>query len=270
MKNIVTLFAGGILIFLCSSGAGGASIAFGLVSHYDFNDDSVDSLGGNNGIEYGGVNYVNGLVGKSANFDGINDYIDIGAPASLNNVPALSLSAWIFPRSTANQGVVAKNNGSENDYGFEISAGGRFAFTTNYNYVPQGTFLDGGPVQVNAWHHLVGVWDGSTVRFYRNGAEVNSTAYSGKALADGNQILSFGKLGSFPGWYFDGLLDEVLIYDRPLSYTEIQFLFNSPGIVPEPGTFIFLSTGLAWIFLLRRKTILMGAGPTHGGRTQCR
>ena len=55
---------------------GGVNLVDGLIAHYEFEGNAYDSSGnGNDGEEFGGVSYVDGVMGKAANFDGVNDYI---------------------------------------------------------------------------------------------------------------------------------------------------------------------------------------------------
>jgi hypothetical protein len=93
--------------------------------------------------------------------------------------------------------------------------------------------VDGpGSLPLNAWSYLTGTYDGATLRMYVNGTLVASQAYSGGMLA-ANGPLQFGG-NSIWGEYFSGLIDEVRIYNRPLSAAEIQTDMNTPvgGVVP--------------------------------------
>src|SRR3989344_2552273 len=73
-----------------------------------------DSSGnGNTGTLINNPAWTTGKIDGALNFDGVNDYVNVGAPAVLNNLPALSISAWIKPDSFANPGndIVAKTHG---------------------------------------------------------------------------------------------------------------------------------------------------------------
>ena len=83
---------------------------------------------------------------------------------------------------------------------------------------------DGGPgVWDNAWHHLVGTYDGKRVRLYVDGDEIGSgfqdsippIMYNG-----GNLHIGHFRFSAF----YEGLLDEIRIYNKVLSAVEIQML----------------------------------------------
>ena len=85
--------------------------------------------------------------------------------------------------------------------------------------------LGTGAVPTNAWTHLAATYDGSTLRFYVNGVQVGSkTGVSAIAASTGS--LRIGGNGVW-GEYFRGLIDDVRIYNRPLTASEIQLDMNT-------------------------------------------
>ena len=73
---------------------------------------------------------------------------------------------------------------------------------------------------LNAWSHLAMTWDGTTQRLYVNGAQVASRAVGG-TLVNSAGALRFGGNGVWSEW-FAGRLDEIRVYDRALTQTELQ------------------------------------------------
>jgi len=73
-------------------------------------------------------------------------------------------------------------------------------------------------LQIGAFHHIAGTYDGSTMRLYLDGVEVGSLDVSGTVGTGTNAELSAS---------LHGLLDEVEIYNRALSLSEIQAIFNA-------------------------------------------
>ncbi|MGQ3685877.1 MAG: LamG domain-containing protein, partial [Candidatus Loosdrechtia sp.] len=81
-------------------------------------------------------------------------------------------------------------------------------------------------LSLNAWHHLVGVYNGSTLKLYVNGTEVNSIAASG-SLDTSTYPLRIGTRAVDPvNRYFKGSIDEVRVYNRALSEQEVQSLYG--------------------------------------------
>ena len=78
----------------------------------------------------------------------------------------------------------------------------------------------------NTWAHLAATYDGATMRLYVNGVQVASRAQAG-AIATSTNPLQIGG-DSIYGQYFAGMIDEVRVYNRALSVTEIQTDMNSP------------------------------------------
>jgi hypothetical protein len=76
------------------------------------------------------------------------------------------------------------------------------------------------------WTHLVVTYDGAQLKLYVDGALVGTTAQTGAIVASDGKLTIGGN--TFWGEYFTGLIDDVRIYNRPLSITEIQTNMGSP------------------------------------------
>jgi hypothetical protein len=82
-----------------------------------------------------------------------------------------------------------------------------------------------GNIELDVWTHAAAVWDGATMRLYKNGVEVGSTAKGGTLSTNPDAKVSIGNQPAETGdrpW--DGLIDDVRIYDRALSVDEIAEL----------------------------------------------
>jgi len=206
------------------------------------------------------TDWVTGQIGQALDFDGNNDYVNAGAPATLNNLPALSISAWIKPDSLANPGnvIATKAHGEHpEDAGWvfylENESGNKktLQFEADFNsYAPFSSFGDlwavaeDNVIKVGEWNHVVVTWDGSNIaanaKFYVNGVLVGKSTHDNKDI---NGIGSRGDdssrhliIGDDPQPYnvkpFDGLMDDVRIYNRVLSAAEIGNL-SSQGLGGE-------------------------------------
>jgi len=89
-----------------------------------------------------------------------------------------------------------------------------------------GALFGTAAVTTNTWTHLAGTYDGATLRLYVNGVQVNSRAQTG-AIAISTNPLQIGG-DSIYGQYFQGRIDEVRIYNRALSATEVQTDMTTP------------------------------------------
>ncbi len=167
----------------------------------------------------------NNALGNSLDFDGGNDYVDCGNDESLNITDAITVEAWVKPKSvSAYQEIATKYGGNYKGWILRNSIGGTLKFfITTPNVVPFAYFTNG--LSVGQWYHVVGTWDGSNViKVYING--VKGTDGSASVLSSTTNPLNIGRYShSGGGSYFNGLIDGVRIYEEALNLTQIQKLY---------------------------------------------
>jgi len=82
-------------------------------------------------------------------------------------------------------------------------------------------------LQKGVWYHVAGSYDGSIMRLYLDGLEVGNLAVSGSVVTGGEHPAEFGvEIGGPILESFMGLIDEVSIYNRALTSTEIMAIYN--------------------------------------------
>lgn len=197
---------------------GGDPFTKGLVGYWKLDDGSGttatdSSTNGNNGTLTNGPTWTTGQIGGAVQFDGSNDSIEISSVPALNGT--FTYSAWINLNSTPGGTVSIADKGS-NLRNLEILGGGYLSFWTGFNAQTTTT------VSTSIWHHVVGLYDGTTTRLYVDGVLSNSA--TGTASSDSANTLSIGGFGG--ARYFPGKIDEVRIYSRALSADEISKLYN--------------------------------------------
>lgn len=211
----------------------------GLVGDYQFSGNANDNSGlANNGTVYGASLTADrfGNANSAYNFSG-TDYILIPNSSSLNPAAQMSISVWVNTLfSHSNGGIIGKWNqnvggsgGAEQYVVVANSSGVNFALKAN----GQTTISEGTATYNNgAWHHYCAVWDGIQVRLYRDNILVSSANQSGTISAY-NQFLEIGRYvgGLNSAVYFKGKIDDIRIYNRGLTATEVTSLFNEPNPV---------------------------------------
>src|SRR4029079_8294341 len=204
-----------------------------LVAYWKFDEGSGttanDSSGnGNTGTLVNGPQWAAGITGKAVYFDGIDDNIGVADSNSLDLTGPYTLSAWVNPTATFTdfRSILVKNY---NYYLYASVAGycgdgsplGGFSGTTNI------TVCQPPPLPVNTWTHLSLTYDGSTLTLYRNGGAVPSPAAS-ETLPPTTGTLQIG--ASQYGENFQGRIDEVQIYRRALTATDIKALYQQVAV----------------------------------------
>jgi Concanavalin A-like lectin/glucanases superfamily/Domain of unknown function (DUF1929)/Bacterial Ig domain len=213
----------------------------GLVAAYGFNEISgttvTDVSGFNNtGTLGGGVTRTtSGKFGSALVFNG-SSFVTIPSTASLSLTSAMTLEAWVNPLTVSSTWRDVIYKGNDNYYLSATSTstgkpagGGTFGATTVETY---GTVA----LPVNTWTHLAVTYDGATLRLYVNGVQVSSLARTGNLVTSTNPLQIGGD--SLFGQFFQGMIDDVRVYNVALTAAQIQSDMNTAvgGAPPPPDT----------------------------------
>lgn len=212
----------------------------GLIAYYPFNGNALDNSGGNShGIEFGSIDYGEGIQGEAALFDGIDDYVLIPEPSSIDDgdLVDFSVSFHILANNTSGISIFI-NKHSDSNHNIQTFSGsirdGKITFSTEaLSGVNSGIITE--PIIDNStWYHVVYIFDESklSMKMYIDGLEVGSVIasdYPGHGIGD----LFLGRTTIGDGYYLNGSIDEVRIYNRVLSEIEIQELYEGPIACPE-------------------------------------
>ena len=210
--------------------------------------DANDAIGGNNGIAVGDVQFAKGKVGQAFSFNGVDSYVQVANSPSLEPVN-ISVEAWVNSSVVSpydyiiDKGAAGDEAGS---YALYTSANSGLAF-----YVTGGESPNAGPgVWDGNWHHVVGTYDGTTVRLYVDGAEVgNGTPTNGVPITYGLPTSNDLFIGTYANtkspYFFNGLVDEASVYNRALSPAEIQALYSGGATGSLIGVVVNLPLGTA-------------------------
>jgi len=202
-------------------------------------DNTTDSSlsGLHDGTFWGGSAYSAGRVGQAFNFTGAN-YVTVPNAVALQFSGSFSIEAWIKFDTSGSNTIVAKgiNTGEAQDYALFITPNNRLRPQAKIN--GQSYHVDGiAPLYPGAWYHVAMVYDGSQLRGYVNGALDSSLNVSG-SVTTSSHALKIGVHRPDPTLgYFHGGIDELSLYNRPLSATEIERLYlagTGGKCVPPP------------------------------------
>src|SRR5262249_14584711 len=217
----------------------------GLVAAYGFTEGAgttvTDSSGNSNtGTLGSGVTWTTqGRFGSALVFNG-SSLMTVPSAASLNLTTAMTLEAWVYPTGALTDWRAVLMKEQPNEFTYVLYAGSNknqptVLFNVSTNASGERDLAGPSALPLNTWSHLAGTYDGSTLRLYVNGAQVASKAYTGTIATSTGPL----RIGGNSIWneYFTGRIDEVRIYNRVLTATEIQADMTAPvGGTPPPDT----------------------------------
>ena len=195
----------------------------GLLAAYGFDEGAgavaVDSSGNNRTASLVGAGWAGGRFGGAVSLSGSGSEVDPPALGTFYKT-GFSYEAWVFKQSSKRDVAVVGSWDGGQGGGAMIwvdHISGHYRLTLGGVF---GNYLDSGQAPaVGRWQHVAATYDGVTARFYIDGVETASTSFSGN-VGDSN-VWRIGAFGSSPVGFFDGLIDNVRIYDRALTASEV-------------------------------------------------
>ena len=203
-------------------------VSSGLVSWWKGDGTATDVAGSNPGTLAGNATFGAGLVGQAFSFDGANDGVSFGNPASLQ-LQNFTIEAWIKRSDTNKASLDIFGDGTIFSYGY---SGYNFAVLDDGRIVLGKVGISGvsstKAVRDMNWHHVAVTKVGTSVVFYIDGVGETAPSYDpGFTFTTDAQIGAIEWDGPQPRASFLGLLDEVSIYNRALSDSEVASIFNA-------------------------------------------
>ncbi len=204
----------------------------GLVGSWSFDEASGDTVqdasGRGNPGTISGAARVAGRFGGGLSFDGVNDWVTVADSASLHLTTAMTIEAWVRPTALSTMWrTVAIKERLPGELAYALYANTDTTRPSGHVSTSQEYGLRGpAALTIGSWAHLATTWDGTTLRLFVNGTQVANALVTGTALSSTNP-LRFGGNSIWSEW-FAGVIDEVRLYNRALSATEIQSDSTTP------------------------------------------
>ena len=207
-----------------------------LVSYYKLDSNSSDSVGSNNGTDTA-ISYANaGIIGNDATLNGTSSRITSGTTGFPTGSSAGTISLWVKVAAQPSTSQMylymygAFSNNACRILYYGDSGGTKSIGFAGYNAdISYNTTLTTG-----SWFHIVGVYDGTNSSLYLNGTLVVGPTAKTFNTSSGSTAI-FGSTPT-PTSYLNGYLDEVGIWSRALTSTEITTLYNAGAGVQYPFT----------------------------------
>jgi hypothetical protein len=212
----------------------------GLVGWWagDGNTDDIARTNGGNFV--GQAGFETGKDNLAFKLDG-SSFITMGNPVPLNlNGNQLTIDGWVKPSVNLSAIYFGKTEPGSNDYLIVFGNGvhallktGRFE-TVVFGYADFPNSRARYIPPINQWTHLALTYDGNLMKLYADGALIGQERKSGNITADDVPFNIGGRAIDNGTGKFRGLIDEVEVFDRALSETEIQALFAAGGVRCKP------------------------------------
>ena len=178
----------------------------------------------------GKLERVNGKFGKALKFNGEGaNVVEVPSVAKLAGMKALTIAAWIKPngiKGADGMSVASKRIGHQNGDCYNL-----FTWTDQKMHArvnSKGQIVSNTILKDGEWYHVAFTFEGgSKIKLYLNGGEEVSIAHPDKAVLNDNKSpLWIGELNAGRNFAWNGILDDVAMWNRALSEKDIQSVMN--------------------------------------------
>jgi hypothetical protein len=244
------VFAVCAVVFLFCANAQ-ADLKDGLVAYYPFNGNANDESGnGNNGIVYGATLTTDrfGNANHAYSFDGISNYIIVTDGSQFNFSNILSVSLWVKPKSTqvAHAALIDKshshgsNGWIQKSWAIQQTENDTNVYYFNFQNNNTAFYNNRFSLEQNIWTHVFIVKENNIIKIYINNKLI-ATSVEGSVNIDtnGDKPLLIGSINNTIGSvkstdrHFNGMIDDIRIYNRVLSDSEIQAIYNEGQVCSD-------------------------------------
>lgn len=237
-----------------------------LVGFWQFSGDANDSSSfGNDGSLNGDADSGYDILA----LDGTGDYVEVSDDSTLDITGDITISAWIYPeKGGAYQGIVSKclnAGGTNNPYSFRLqsSAIPTLALIRADASGHEGVISDQ-DISLNDWHHVAVRVDNNDADFFVDGLVTGKYGTLTKTPTATSRPLYIGRRDD--GLYFEGKIDDVMVYDAALNSWEIRQLYDEGN-----KAYVYSSELVGDIFrggnctATGEKAVALGDGTTASG-----
>ena len=225
-----------VLLTLVTLTSVGAAVPppFGIIHWWDGDGDATDSIGDVDGTVQNGASFAPGLVGQAFSFDGIDDTVSFGNTVGNFGIKDFTIEFWVKTSSTRFEGVLGKRPecGFGSFFDLRIGVTGFLELSetvTGVNYNPLSTTV---ALNDGVFHHVAVTRKGNFVSIYIDGVldVAGGTAGVTNIINAADFVIGRSTCGPSDGTdFFTGLLDEISLYERALSASEVKSIFLAGG-----------------------------------------
>jgi len=206
-------------------------VVSGIVSWWKGDGSASDHTGANSGTLQNGAVFTSGKVGQAFSFNGNRQYVVVPDSESLDLTTQFTLQAWIKPASVidVDAALLSKVGGVDGNNGYQLSISPSLIPTCQFNANGEGwsaNHVTAGLVSQDTWTHVSCTYDNDTLRMHINGILVGSNFIGAKSVINSSSTLRISGDDN-DHVYFNGLIDEVQIYNRAITANEVSAIYNT-------------------------------------------
>lgn len=203
----------------------------GMAGYWRFDESSGTTAYDTHHIAYA-ANTNGTMLENALSFDGVNDYVKIPDSSSLDATNTITLEAWMYAESypSAISEIISKYDYKTNNrsYLLDLHSSGLLRFFVSSDGIEDWGFGTTNTVPLSKWTYVVATSDGTTMKVYINGVQ-DPTTKPAHSIFDGSSPVGIGALvdATSSEFHFNGIIDEVKIYNYTLSSEDIADRYNS-------------------------------------------
>ena len=246
-RKIVTMMSLVIVLGAVLAVTPGVTCGASLVGHWALDGDAKDSSPNkNNGTVNGNVTFIPGKYGQAAQFSGSGAYIQIPTTTGnqLLSTGTYGVAVWVNAPDTGDHLILMHGLGCSTWSSWFLGMSGGEPDATRHagmlvfgvrsvGNTPYDSVMTDGIA--GEWVHVAAIYDGAVLKLYTNGQEMNSLATSTVPYNNTDALYIGGDPGCIGREYYNGLVDDLYIYNRALSVDQIQGLMAGVDIYESDG-----------------------------------
>ncbi|MBN65615.1 MAG: hypothetical protein CMA74_04380, partial [Euryarchaeota archaeon] len=196
-----------------------------------------------------GASTAAGVWGNGLNFDGVNDYVEIADDDALDFTTAMSVGAWFKSDGiTSDQVILSKwydSGSNDKSYKFYLINNGandklRIRIQVGSSHIQCSTDSNISP---DVWNHAIATYDGTNIKIYLNG-DLDKTCSGSGTIRTSSSPLIIGNLDGISGSEFDGILDDVSLWNDAITSSDVEKIywggdFVRPVVNASGGDYVF-------------------------------
>ena len=203
---------------------------------YPLDGSSADLSGNYSGTDTS-VTYTSGYFGQSASFNGTSSVITLPGNM-LNSLTAISISTWVYRQTGSSDDYEYIMSGgtlaSGKTYGIAIRDDGGSADNKFYFYDGLSSYNSNTICSYNTWYNVCITWAGTQMNFYINGVLDSTHTVGNCSFASSGNTNKIGEYYYNGNFEFSGLIDQVRLFNKAISASEVTTLYKEIG--PHNGT----------------------------------